>query len=416
MNETQHDYSNTIIDKRTALESYGTEAQKNFFNKHKKLNADNERGLLYTLDQHYDVVERIKVGRAFHYSLGKKREVVAIRQDARMFNGLNQANAVEYSKSLDILVANYIDSREYTKVNMAKTFKSWLAEMQIISLRLSSIMNSRYNANARDFFFELLTHANVISGVNEYHIVDEYLSMTDELATQLERSLKRLEKTRAITLEKVYKKKVNRYHPDVDDEDAPIGKIEESPENWVTVSEDAYFQAKQVDKSLRSKYKITPWQAHNLKHLTPVKKYLKEKEETAYVEVGVDGVKMIDQFYYVTYRIIKNTEDSVLEDYLRSYHPDDFALIQDDDGRDEMINHHLWKYRKSRQERVAEKMGNEIQQKFDANTKGMERLGHKKSRLYNPKRFNEIISGLQDKDIEWIIEEEENTDDERDEY
>lgn len=409
MNQEDYDFSNTTIDKKTALSSYGTEAQINFFNKHNKLNSANERGLIYTLDQHYQSVEKVKVGRSYHYSLGEKRAVIAVRQDARMFNGSRQANSIDYTKSLDIIVAKYIDFREPKDENKAKTYKSWLVEIGLISQKVALLMNSRYSKKSKKSAFFPLIEEGIIRGESEYYIIDEYLSKVDELSIQLQRSLKRLERARVISLNKVYRKKVEKYRIKdgqdklEEDDDLLSKKGKMDSVDWLNVSEESFFQAKQVDKNLLSKHGITLWQSQNLTNLDAVKEYLNEKEEIRGVEVNEEGYIVVDQFYYTAYEIVKITDESALKGYLEVYYPDEASFVMDD--YIPLVSYHYQKFYISREKRVSDSLGEIIQQKFDNNVKGMDRLGAKKSKLYNPNRFNTVIKKIQSKNNEWITKE-----------
>lgn len=382
------DYSNTIISKDVAVEVYGSRGQKNAYENYRKLTSNHEKGLIKTLNQYYESVERVKVGRAFHYKLGNKREEVATREDKRTFMGVTGESALPYTVHLDIIIADYLSQEENFE---PRTLKNWLLDTGIISPELSYAMSMRYNFEGnKELINELYDEKIITNEIDEYTVTD-YLGVSEELTSQIKKSLLRLEKTGKMKIKTTYLKKVKTW-------DYNKEKSSEVKAEIVEISEEEYFTKKEDDRALREKYDLSIWDTMYAKNEGKVKSYRREKNRKTkkYEEDEEKNVIVTKTFYYyMTFGIENKGKNNIVPFYLKLYSPNSLSSYQESPSV--FIQDSKKKFKEYRYDRVKEMMEKRIVRRYEDDIKDMKKMGVRQSKRFKPKRYNEVIAQLQQK-------------------
>ena len=185
-------FENTTQQKVIMVENFGSEGQKNHFEKNNGFkDSKREEPFLRTLRQYFESVELVKVKgvRAKQYKLGAAREEIATRQDDRETNG---GRELSYTKYLDAIVLLALDSKMFSEHET--TMAKWVLNFGLAN---ELIFNIKTNPNSID------SH-NIKRGLPSSRVPE--LSVYAEDFRDKERILKR-------TLEKMDKTNLVDFYP-----------------------------------------------------------------------------------------------------------------------------------------------------------------------------------------------------------
>lgn len=126
---------------KDVVEMFGSDSCKKHFEKRNRFTSmDVEAALVKTMKQHYELVEKVKVGRNVYFELDKKKDVASIREDKRIKNG---RWSIPYTHELDVLLILWVNSKDFYRSFMGLdtiarfAFIQSLEQSQIITKFLS---------------------------------------------------------------------------------------------------------------------------------------------------------------------------------------------------------------------------------------------------------------------------------------
>lgn len=194
-----------ILTKAIAVEMYGTDKQKSYFKKYKKLQKTMEEALLKTLEQEFNSeIEKVPAptGRGICYKVGKKYDEVKEREDGRATNGVW---SIDYTKNMDVIVVSALE-QDLVSYD-AQTMRKWLLDFKLVNRELFDLMGTKFNKEAELQHVKELINKNILE-YEEKRIIKDYLDFTKELQGQLESTLKRMKKANIIRFWEVQKAKL----------------------------------------------------------------------------------------------------------------------------------------------------------------------------------------------------------------
>lgn len=140
-------YEGTKQPKSILVENFGTEGQKNHFEKNKGFkDKRREEPFLKTLNQLFESVESIKVKgvRANQYKLGAAREEVAERAREIGANATN-GNWKESTKHLDALILSHLENDIENHVEIENSIIGWMKEFRMVNEMAYKLYTSRFD-------------------------------------------------------------------------------------------------------------------------------------------------------------------------------------------------------------------------------------------------------------------------------
>ena len=191
-----------ILSKLEAVEQYGTDNQIKHFHKYKKfVSKRTEDALIETLKQHFDLVETIKIGRAYHYKLEGKLEKKNDRFDLKK-TGVHKMK--QYTKNLDMMVIAYLEQLCHKDELPQMTMNDWMSFFGIVHPDTLNLYRNKYNK--RDKFDEALEEMVDVGAIPFKYdrFVEDYFEMYSEMKQHLARTLSRLERAGIIKVTDIY--------------------------------------------------------------------------------------------------------------------------------------------------------------------------------------------------------------------
>lgn len=281
-----------ILTKREAVDKYGTQAQKDHFNKYRKfVNKGTEEALKKTLKQHYESVETIKQGRANVYKLGMELGYVADREDGRVNNG--NTITLPYSNELNSLTIKYIinnckDEMQQFSIN------TWLNVIGLVDREFTSAAFN--NGKKKEVMDNLINTFDSRFSKEDIALLDNFiLTERDRLTRNLTGLFNRLSKNKLIRM------RITMFACYLNNEQKELSK--EAEEKVVILK-----------RELRGKHDVTPREIM-FKHTT--KKVIDYKKEES------EGLKKLGyKFTYTSYGIILDVKEEELENYLNKLKED----------------------------------------------------------------------------------------------
>lgn len=179
-----------IFTKAEAIELYGTDKQNEYFKKYKKIQKTMEEALILTLEQNYEVVEKVKVGHSICYKVSSKRTVIAERKDNRITNG----RQTDYTKSMDAIVIAGLEKRRTSGEVGEQTMRKWLLDFGLINRELFDLLNAKYNEKKFDETFKFLVEKKYLNSQREKKVLNDYIYFSNNLNQQLKNSLEKMNK------------------------------------------------------------------------------------------------------------------------------------------------------------------------------------------------------------------------------
>lgn len=347
-----------VISKAEAVKMHGTPAQIAHFEKYGKLKSKNiEDSLIKTLEQNYESVERVKIGRAFHYQVGKKLSKAKDRVDGRTTNG---DWSIPYTKNMDIIVATAIEEGNIS--TNAQTMRKWLLDFGLIDIKMFKLigLSGDRDPKAKLRVVNGLVGEEVIK-FNEKKIVDDLIKFSLELQGQLESSLLRMKKAGLIDFYEVYKAKLFVF------DDVEVINLHESTKNEIN----------RVKIEIRQKYGLTPYEFNNLTNMPAVKEARAEFKD--FLEnhlVDEKGNQLSVDFYWKAWTVSLKAGTKRVAKYLKKYSPDMIEAFNSD--KVEFLRENKEQFFQLRKQRVTELAEKEVEKFHKDKEKDLvEKLGGK---------------------------------------
>lgn len=276
----------TILTKKEAVEKYGTEAQKEHFDKYNKIKSKNvEEALIKTLKQYYESVDIVKQGRSNVYKLGVERGYIAEREDGRENNG--NTIKLPYSYELNTLTIKYIiencqDEMQQFSIN------TWLNAIGLVDRSFTSVAyNKRLKQQVMSNLIE--TFDDNFTG-KDIALLDNFvMTERDRLSRNLKGLFNRLEKNKLI------RQRITMFACTIENNHIELSKENEEK---VTI----------LKRELRKKHEVTPQEIRFKTNLYKVKDYIKEEKQ----ELNKLGYK----YTYTAHGILLNVPEEKINDYL----------------------------------------------------------------------------------------------------
>ncbi|MFD2829214.1 hypothetical protein [Corticicoccus populi] len=143
--ELAKEHENTIQTKRNIVDTFGSDNQKNHFNKYGKFkNKKKEEPLLRTLNQYFESVEIVKQGRNNNYQLGAARAEVAQRESRDKLKG----NKSESTKHLDVLLLLMIQKNMKNNITYENSISKWMKIFGVVNQSQYQVYSSTFDEDA----------------------------------------------------------------------------------------------------------------------------------------------------------------------------------------------------------------------------------------------------------------------------
>lgn len=191
-----------ILSKKEAVDEYGNDSQKRQFEKYGKfVNKNTEKGLLKTLEQYFDNVSIVKVGRANCYKLEGKKDSPDERFDLRL-SGIPKMKS--YTKNLDMMIISALEYYCHENELPQRTMNDWMAFFGVVHQDVLSLYRNKYN-NRGKFDKQLSNMVDRGFLPFEYdRYVEDYFEMYGDMKQQLLKTLRRLERSDIIKITDIY--------------------------------------------------------------------------------------------------------------------------------------------------------------------------------------------------------------------
>lgn len=191
-----------ILSKKEAVHEYGNESQRSQFEKYGKfVNKNTEKGLLKTLEQHFDNVSVIKVGRANCYKLEGKKDSPGERFDLRL-SGIPKMKP--YTKNLDMMIISALEYYCHENELPQKTMNDWMVFFGIVHQDVLSLYRNKYNNRGKfdEHLNDMVDRGYLPFDYDRY--VEDYFEMYGDMKQQLLKTLRRLERSDIIKITDIY--------------------------------------------------------------------------------------------------------------------------------------------------------------------------------------------------------------------
>lgn len=195
---------NKTINKETAVTIFGNEKQQEHFNKYGKLKSKSiEDSLIKTLEQHFESVDKVKIGRSNHYKLGAARHEVALREDNRINNG---GKELDYTKYLDVIVLMGIKSKMF---NHEATLNQWVLNFGLVNETFYDLKVHNNFTNKRKLKQDF-ARDGIINHENSDYELNFYRDQYERISEELKRTLERMQKAKLIEFYQVPKVRLKK--------------------------------------------------------------------------------------------------------------------------------------------------------------------------------------------------------------
>lgn len=317
-------FEGMTLSKADAVEKFGTEKQKEHFEKYKKFKSKNvEQALIKTLEQLFDEVDiTAKIGRAFGYKLGKVRNKVAPRQDLRVNNS---GNELSYTKYLDAIVLLSLENNMF-KGTYETTLTNWVYLFGLVNRAFFILKTAPDSEEARKIKEEL-RNLDTVTNTSLTHELSDFMKDYDSKTRILDNTLTRLSKNNLIKYYEVPKLLISKLY--LGDDENGETKFKET-QRVITVETEVAEMITQKQAILREKYNITLFQLTTRKNQSKeikirVKKYEEELREFYFKDISqhikLEEMETIDLFYFARAIYIKATKTKV-KNYLEKNRPE----------------------------------------------------------------------------------------------
>ena len=312
------------IDKMEAISKYGTDSMLRYYTKYKKIDKNNESALIKTLESYYEIVEKVKRGRAFVYRLHGLRDNPMEREDGRVSNG---TRTIEYAKNMDIIVVSSLEQRLVSQE--AQTIRKWLFDFGLISSDMLNVLGINYSKMEEEIQMAKLLSDGVLKSESERQLLFDYVNYSLELQGQLKTTLERMKKANII--EFYERKKVKIYQSnEVIDADSVL-----------------YDNILRKRREIMATHGLTGWEVQTLKFKKEVVDF--NKEFSRYLHSGVidkDGKLIKIDYYWDAYSIHLRATDRKIKTFLKKYNSAALKLYLENE--DIFLKGHYDAYAKNR--------------------------------------------------------------------
>lgn len=196
--ETAKLFENSVQPKKIMVNALGTEGQKNNFNKYNKFTGKTGESFIKTLNQYFQAVEEVKVGRSNQYKLGSVREEIAERERNIGKNATN-GNWDKSTKHLDALILAHLEYQLENDIEIEKSYTNWLFEFNMINHHQKELYTSKFNPKLKEDAVDLMKQ--YVPECSNSVIKASYKFFQNDVLTQrgkLEDALKRMEKNNIV--------------------------------------------------------------------------------------------------------------------------------------------------------------------------------------------------------------------------
>lgn len=364
------------LDTRGLVEKFGTDKQKERFEKSGKLESKVRKAILKQVETEYESIAILKEGRSNVYILGGKRSEAVSKKDGRHLNG---KWSIEYTKNMDLIVISTLED-DSIETDYAQTMRKWLLDFGLISKELYDLMvGGGQSTSVKDKAVEDLISSNILNDKDEENVLGDYLSYSKELQGQLESTLNRMAKAGIINFFPVWKAKTHLNPSDPNSRDTTVNLHE------VTLS-----RILEKRSEMMQKHDVNSYDLIYLKNKPSVKAFEEEFSNYLANDVrGVDNEKVSIDYYWKTFAIHIKTTKKRVASYLKKYNSEVIEAYNDNRGKFLMDNNA--QMRSKRKERVVElaerkdKYIKENKLKLDSD---MESFGLTTSDLVDAIKFN----------------------------
>lgn len=206
--------SGSTVTKKHMVELFGSDKLKDSFKKYNKIKSgDRENALIRTMEQYFESVEKVRVGRSIQYQLGNAYDTVQKREDYRANNGgYRPENELPSTKYMETLLYHaFKKDILYKGMQYEGTLNNWLYNFGLVNENMY-VLRTAYNSKKGK---------KVINDINGKPIKKtEYSRIKDEYDRQkfaLQRLLENMRDNGVISFDRiprvVYKNGNKAYDP-----------------------------------------------------------------------------------------------------------------------------------------------------------------------------------------------------------
>lgn len=299
-----------IFTKAEAVELYGTEKQKDYFKKYKKIQKTMEEALILTLEQNYEVVEKVKVGRSIAYKVSEELEGVAERKDNRVTNG----RQTDYTKSMDAIVIAGLEKRRTNKQVGEQTMKKWLLDFGLINQELFRLMNDKYHEKKLNETVKILIEKGVLKNTREKKVLNDYIFYTNNLNQQLKNSLEKMSKAGII-----------KFMP------VPYAKVKSDNYEYKRIEPSTYQTILERKTELMELYSLSNFEVISNVPTEKLKSFKKAYTNYLKNDVEEEGEHLEVEFVYESYSIFRIGTKTATRKYLKKNNKEVFEAYEKDE-------------------------------------------------------------------------------------
>jgi len=260
-------FENTTLSRKDAVNKFGTEAQKRIIEKNGRFkDKAQEAPFLKTLNQLFDSVDYVKVGRRKDYKLGNARQKIAKREDKRENNGGQES---DYTKYLDALVLMAMHNGVFH--NSVATLSNWVINFGLANHTFYALKNNLSSDNptldANTLREGLLKDRLINTAKINTAEINQLIQDFQAKERKLDAVLKKMKKDNLINYYEVPMVKI-KYPVEIDDDgNKTVIKPESAP--YVTeIDTKAEKSITEKQAELREKYKLTQFNVFTVELLT----------------------------------------------------------------------------------------------------------------------------------------------------
>ena len=289
-------YMSKILTKSEAVDLYGNDHQKAHFNKYKRFNCkDVENALIKTVMQHFDSVERVKIGRSIVYKVSGEKMEISDRIDNRSSNGSHLR--VPYSHEMDLAIIAYLEGLSANRDFEPKTVANWMSAIGVVTESMHDAYLSQFNDVVKRLHLqELIEESVLIQG--EERIFDDYINFHETVKRNMGSSFARLLKSKIIKSKEFDYAVVKHFSPDRDV--YSDGEMELIEEEHLEILASTSLMFKDTQRRLQSEMGLT---YHDIKFNSK----LKQKEIKKYYDrLNEESRFLLEPKYKGGYSVITN--------------------------------------------------------------------------------------------------------------
>jgi hypothetical protein len=275
------------------VEEYGTEVQKQSFQKKGNLNKRSLDSIIKRVKQDWESVIVEGRGSKRKIRCTGKREVKAMKKDGRVRSGRQQ---VEHRIPMDIIVAAHLEYHMTEKASMS--LGRWAVEFGLISELEYDLLRSRHSSEIRQKHITMAIESGIIEE-DQTKLLDEFTQYCLEIYGQLAKTLEHMKKCGIILFYENWKGYSKR------------GEVNICPETMKRILK--------LRRDLMRKHDVVEFNLIAHRNAEKVKNFNREWKQALAEVKDENGTILGIEYYWKEYTIILKDTSKAVQRYLEMY-------------------------------------------------------------------------------------------------